>query len=85
MLSSPVGRFALSLLLAASLLSGRAALANVPALETLLDGGLRPSDQPALLGPISESGRIGWACKPEKAAEAAKVQQAELPVDQNGP
>lgn len=60
-------------------------MANVPVLETLLDGGLRPSEQPALLGPITESGRTGWACKPEKAAEAAKAQQAELPVDHNGP
>jgi len=84
MLSSPVRRLAVCILLALSVLCGRQAVAGVASIESLLDGGLRPSAQPALLAPISESGRIGWACKPEKAAEAATARDAELPDTQNG-
>jgi len=84
MLSTPVRRFASVLLLAAALLCGRAAVANVSSVQTLLDGGFRPSEQPGLLGPITETGRTGWACKPEKAAEAATVRDAELPPAEDG-
>jgi hypothetical protein len=34
---------------------------------------------PALLGPISSTGRRGWECKPERAAAATGSHQAELP------
>lgn len=84
MLSSPVRRLAVCILLALSVLCGRQALAGVTSIQSLLDGGLRPSAQPALLAPIGESGRIGWACKPEKAAEAASAHDAELPDAQTG-
>ncbi|MBV9270412.1 MAG: hypothetical protein JO165_04915 [Candidatus Eremiobacteraeota bacterium] len=84
MFRSPVRRFAVCVLLAVSILCGRAALADVSSIQSLLDGGLRPSAQPALLAPISESGRTGWACKPEKAAEASGAREAELPDAQNG-
>ncbi len=47
--------------------------------EAMLDGALTPSATPALLGPITESGRVGWACKPEQAAASGAWQNAELP------
>jgi len=53
--------------------------AGAQSLEAMLDGALQPSAAPALLGPISEAGRIGWACKPEQAAGASSWQNAELP------
>jgi hypothetical protein len=40
---------------------------------------LRPSDPPALLAPITESGRTGWDCAPEHAAVAVTAKAAELP------
>jgi hypothetical protein len=40
---------------------------------------LLPSDPPALLGPITESGRTGWDCAPERAARARDAVTAELP------
>jgi hypothetical protein len=40
---------------------------------------LEPSQSPSLLGPISIEGRVGWACKPERAATATTVRDAELP------
>jgi hypothetical protein len=33
-----------------------------------------------LLGPITESGRVGWDCAPEHAARARTAQAAELPA-----
>ena len=40
---------------------------------------LAPSEPPALLGPITESGRTGWDCAPERAAVARGPAAAELP------
>lgn len=40
---------------------------------------LEPSQSPSMLGPISIEGRAGWACKPERAAAARTVRDAELP------
>ena len=40
---------------------------------------LEPSQPPSLLGPISIEGRVGWACKPEHAAAATTIKDAELP------
>ena len=34
---------------------------------------------PSLLGPIDEHGRIGWECKPEKAAASSNATMGELP------
>lgn len=56
-----------------------AGVAGASSVESALEGALQPSADPALLGPITESGRKGWACKPEQAAAARSSQQAELP------
>ncbi|HZW53467.1 MAG TPA: hypothetical protein VFF00_05485 [Candidatus Elarobacter sp.] len=39
------------------------------------------SAPPALLGPITESGRTGWDCAPEHAATAKTAAAAGLPTD----
>jgi hypothetical protein len=72
-------------LLAAMVGSGRFAVAGVASLEDLLAGALIPSGAPTLLGPITSAGRIGWECKPERAASAAPWHDAELPADPNAP
>jgi hypothetical protein len=41
----------------------------------------QPSGLVELLGPISETGRVGWNCAPEHAARAATASAAELPTD----
>jgi hypothetical protein len=41
---------------------------------------LAPSRAADLLGPISEQGRVGWICHPEKAAAASSAREAELPA-----
>jgi hypothetical protein len=42
---------------------------------------LLPSAIPALLGPITEGGRAGWECAPERAAQSTSPAKAELPED----
>jgi hypothetical protein len=42
---------------------------------------VKPSALRDLLGPISETGRVGWDCLPEHAARAATARAAELPTD----
>jgi hypothetical protein len=69
------------LLAGAFLGSGRFAAAGAASLEDLLAGALVPSGAPALLGPITSAGRVGWECKPERAAAAAGWHEAELPHD----
>ncbi|MGA8575330.1 MAG: hypothetical protein WB609_06520 [Candidatus Cybelea sp.] len=68
-------------LLAGALLCGRVAVASAASLEDLLSGALTPSAAPALLGPITAAGRVGWECKPERAAAAGSWHDAELPRD----
>jgi hypothetical protein len=68
-------------LLAAFAWSGRVALAGATSLQEMLAGALTSSAAPALLGPITSGGRIGWECKPERAATAASSSQAGLPAD----
>lgn len=86
-----VSRTGLLRLLAALLVAGgiayssRAALAGAASLDDLLAGALAPSSAPALLGPITSAGRIGWECKPERAAAAAPWHQADLPSDADTP
>jgi hypothetical protein len=41
----------------------------------------QPSGFVELLGPISETGRVGWDRAPERAARAATARAAELPTD----
>jgi hypothetical protein len=59
-------------------------VAGAASVESMLEGALQPSAAPSLLGPITEAGRKGWACKPEQAASAGHWQEAELP-DATGP
>lgn len=86
-----VSRTHLLRLLAALLLgglcawSGRGAVAGAATLEELLAGGMAPSAAPALLGPITAEGRVGWDCKPERAAASSSYHQAELPADRGTP
>ena len=65
---------------AAVLALGACAGAAVGA-ELLLDdpASLVTSAPPALLGPITESGRTGWDCAPEHAATARTASGAGLP------
>jgi ABC-type transport system substrate-binding protein len=52
--------------------------------ELLLDdstGSLVSSAIPPLLGPITETGRTGWNCVPERAATARTAAAAGLPHD----
>ncbi len=72
-------------LLAGALCSGRFAVAGAASLDELLAGAMTPSAAPGLLGPITSAGRVGWECKPERAAAAAPRQQAELPPDPRTP
>ena len=63
---------ALAALASAGIALGAEISAGDPALLVL-------SEPPALLGPITESGRSGWDCAPERAAVAARAATAELP------
>jgi hypothetical protein len=51
-------------------------------LDELARPQLSPSASADLLGPISEDGRTGWKCAPERAANAHTARAAELPTDQ---
>jgi hypothetical protein len=42
-------------------------------------GSLAVSAPPALMGPITENGRTGWDCAPERAARARTATAAGLP------
>jgi hypothetical protein len=66
--------------MAGALALGACAGAAVGA-ELLVDdpGSLVVSAAPALLGPITESGRTGWDCAPEHAATARTASGAGLP------
>jgi len=74
-----VSRIILASLLLVAAGSASFALANGDALTALRDTALAPSDTPSLLGPIDEHGRIGWECKPEKAAASSSATMGELP------
>lgn len=76
-----IRRFALAGLLLAATVGARVAYANAPALSALSADALIPSQPPALLEPIAEAGRTGWACRPERAAAASNWQDADLPLD----
>ncbi|MBV8531896.1 MAG: hypothetical protein JO104_11295 [Candidatus Eremiobacteraeota bacterium] len=78
-------RIVAAILLAGAIFSGRFAAAGAASLEEMLAGALTPSAAPALLGPITSAGRIGWECKPERAAAAARWKEAELPSDPSTP
>ncbi len=72
-------RSAIAVVLALGACAGAAAGA-----ELLLDeptSSLAASALPSLLGPITESGRTGWNCAPERAATARTPAAAGLPHD----
>lgn len=64
----------------AALAAGAYGFSGAASLESAFEGALAPSSAPSLLGPITESGRKGWACKPEQAAAASHAAGAELPL-----
>ncbi|HEV3089754.1 MAG TPA: hypothetical protein VGX96_21315 [Candidatus Elarobacter sp.] len=70
------------LAMAGALALGACAGAAVGA-ELLLNdpASLVTSSPPALLGPITETGRTGWNCAPERAATAKTAAAAGLPHD----
>jgi len=79
-----MSRFGFRVILALTLFAvaaGGAAVGvgSAASIESALQDALQPSAAPALLGPITEAGRKGWACKPEQAASARHWQDAELP------
>ena len=80
-----VRRLLIPALMAGVLFGAGIVYANAPSLAALTASGLLPSDIPMLLGPISESGRVGWACKPEKAAGSSAADAGELPQVSSGP
>lgn len=75
----------LAALTAAAAFGLGAGLAGATSVEAMLEGALQPSAAPQLLGPITEAGRTGWACKPEQAAAAKKASDAELPATDDRP
>lgn len=60
-------------------------VAGAASIEAMLASQLQPSEAPALLAPITESGRTGWACKPERAASAKGWRDSELPSERRKP
>lgn len=62
-----------------------AGFAGAASVEAMLEGALQPSSAPAMLGPITEAGRTGWACKPEQAAMAKTAHEAGLPAADTRP
>ncbi len=75
----PVRSWFYAVLAGALVLAGAAGFAGAASVESMLEGSLQASGAPSLLGPITEAGRTGWACKPEQAAAAASARAAELP------
>jgi hypothetical protein len=69
-------------LLAVLAAAGGVAVSAEATLEELGHSHLQQSAFADLLGPITESGRVGWDCTPEQAARAATARAAELPADQ---
>jgi hypothetical protein len=80
-----VPRLLAAAFLAGALLCGRFALAGAASLQEMLDATLTPSSAPALLGPITSAGRVGWECKPERAAASKDARNSELPADPSIP
>ena len=68
-----------ALVLGVVVAAGSTPLAYALSGDVSLDEVLTPSAAPALLGPISESGRNSWACKPEQTAASSRVNASELP------
>ena len=80
MSTRPFARLALAGLLLIAAASLRVAVAGASDLGLSSVDSLVSSSFPDMLGPINENGRVGWACRPERAAEAAKAHMADLPT-----
>lgn len=78
-------RFVLAGLLVGAGLSARLAYADAASLQAMVGAALTPSVAPALLGPITEAGRKGWKCLPERAAAARQAMAADLPSANDQP
>lgn len=74
-------RFLITVLLAVSLAACSLAFAAAVSLTDMTDAQLAPSAIPQLLGPITQAGRKGWECTPERAATAKRADAAELPAE----
>jgi hypothetical protein len=85
MSSSPIPRLAAIALAALALACGSAAVAAIGSLDDAVAEQLTASADPPMLGPITSAGRVGWACKPERAAGARAAREAELPADPGTP
>lgn len=81
MSTHPLRRFGPAFALALALGSTGFAIAGAVSLQDVANANLAPSSVPALLGPITEAGRKGWACTPERAAAAKNSVAAELPSE----
>ena len=77
----PVRRFVLVLVFAIVMAASGLALAGALSLQELANPKLAPSAIPTLLGSITQAGRKGWECMPERAAAAKHVSTAELPAE----
>lgn len=67
-------------LLATLAAAGGIGVAAELSLDELSRPQLAPSADAGLLGPITEVGRTGWDCAPEKAARAKTARAADLPA-----
>jgi len=67
-------------LLATLAAAGGIGIAAEVSLEELSRPHLAPSSEAGLLAPITDAGRTGWDCTPEKAARATTARAAELPA-----
>jgi hypothetical protein len=83
--STLIPRLLAAAFLAALMLCGRFAVAGTASLEDMLAGALTPSAAAPMLGPITSAGRVGWKCKPERAASSDGWREAELPSDPVSP
>lgn len=70
-------------LLAVLAAAGGVAVSAEATLDDLGHAQIQPSAFADLLGPITEAGRVGWECAPERAARASTASGAGLPADQH--
>ena len=61
------------------------AFAGAASLQDLAGAKLMPSGVPQLLGSITQAGRKGWECMPERGAAAKGSSAADLPADGASP
>lgn len=71
----------LLLTLTALAAAGGIAVSAEATLDELARAQVSPTASADLLGPITEAGRTGWSCAPERAAGARSARAAELPAD----